>query len=135
MQRSDDLTRSTEVRLAVPAAPEFVRLVRLTAADVAARAGFSLDEIDDLRMAVDELCFALTGLEGRDGVLDLTFGLRPDEVVLEGVGHFADPPPSTEPGPSTAIRSQILAAVLDEHRLDPDGTRPSFGGRKRRAVA
>ncbi|MGH2686700.1 MAG: hypothetical protein ACRDJP_14645 [Actinomycetota bacterium] len=134
MQRSHDLTRSAEVRLAVPAAPQFVRLIRLAAADIATRAGFSLDEIDDLRMAVDELCFALTGLEGRDGELAVTFWLSGDEVVVEGVGRFAVPAGFTDANPHISIRSQILTSVLDEHQIDPAGTPPCFRGRKRRAV-
>jgi serine/threonine-protein kinase RsbW len=135
MQRSQDLTRNAEVRLAVPAAPQFVRLVRLAAADIATRAGFSLDEIDDLRMAVDELCFALTGVDGCAGELAVTFWLAGDEVVVEGVGRFAIPGPPPDGNPQTAIRSQILSSVLDEHRIDPAGTPPSFWGRKRRAAA
>ena len=135
MQGSQDLTRSAEVRLAVPAAPQFVRLVRLAAADIATRAGFSLDEIDDLRMAVDELCFALTGADGCAGELAVTFWLAGDEVVVEGVGRFAAPTGSPDTNPHLAIRAQILTSVLDEHHIDVVGTPPSFRGRKRRAGA
>ena len=133
MQRSYDLTRNAEVRLAVPAAPQFVRLVRLAAADIATRAGFSLDEIEDLRMAVDELCFALTGLDGRPGELEVTFGLSGDEVVVEGVGRFGAAVP-LDANPHTGIRSQILSSVLDDHHIDAAGTPPWFQGRKRRAA-
>jgi len=115
--------------------PQFVRLVRLAAADIATRAGFSLDEIDDLRMAVDELCFALTGVDGRDGELAITFWLAGDEVVVEGVGRFAVPAAPDAPNPHTSIRAQILTSVLDEHQIDAVGTPPSFRGRKRRTTA
>ena len=124
-----------EVRLAVPAAPQFVRLVRLAAADVAARAAFSLDEIDDLRMAVDELCFALIGLEGREGELELSFALQGSEVLLEGIGRFADPGAPPESNPHASIREQILGSVLDDHAIDAAGAPPSFRGRKRRAAS
>jgi hypothetical protein len=133
MQRSQ-VTGNAEVRLAVPAAPHFVRLARLAAADVATRAGFSLDEIDDLRMAVDELCFALTGLEGRAGELELSFGLVGPEVVIEGVGRFHGAEPAPAPNPHDSIRAQILGQVLDEHHIDAAGDPPSFRGRKRRAA-
>jgi serine/threonine-protein kinase RsbW len=43
------------VRLTIPAALEFVRIARLTASGVASRLGFDIDEIEDLRVAVDEL--------------------------------------------------------------------------------
>ena len=41
--------------------PEFLRLARVTAAGLAGRLGFSFDEVEDLRLAIDELCFGLTG--------------------------------------------------------------------------
>jgi hypothetical protein len=135
MQGARDVTRQAEVRLAVPAAPQFVRLVRLAAADIGARAGFGLDEIDDLRMAVDELCFALTGLEGRDGELELHFSLDGPEVLVEGVGRFSTPGAPPELNPHAVIRDQILGAVLDEHALDAAGSPPTFRGRKRRSGA
>ena len=134
MQGARDVTRFAEVRLAVPAAPQFVRLVRLAAADIGARAGFGLDEIDDLRMAVDELCFALTGLEGRDGELEVRFSLAGPEVVVDGTGRFTSATASTELNPHTVIRDQILGSVLDQHALDVDAEPPRFHGRKRRAA-
>jgi hypothetical protein len=135
MQGARDVTRFAEVRLAVPAAPQFVRLVRLAAADIGARAGFGLDEIDDLRMAVDELCFALTGLEGRDGEIEVRFALAGPEVILDGSGRFTTPGAPTELSPHTVIRDQILGSVLDEHAIEADAVPPTFHGRKRRADA
>jgi hypothetical protein len=52
------------VELAVPARPESLQLVRMSAAFVAARAGLGYDEVQDLRLAVDELCSSL--LDPRD---------------------------------------------------------------------
>ena len=69
--RHDAPGRDGDVRLVVPAAPEYLRLVRLTAAGLASRLGFTFDEVEDLRIAVDELCFHLLG--GADnGIVDRT---------------------------------------------------------------
>ena len=47
MQREQDdrLGTGGDVRLVVPAAPEYLRLVRLTAAALASRMGFTFDEV------------------------------------------------------------------------------------------
>lgn len=44
------------VRLAIPADKDFVILARSVAAHLGARLGMSVEDIDDLRLAVDEAC-------------------------------------------------------------------------------
>lgn len=72
------------VVLQIPARPENVRLARLTVAAVGARVGFGLDLLDDLRIAVDELCYCLMGGDGTSGDLVLTFFAVPDGLGVEG---------------------------------------------------
>jgi hypothetical protein len=57
------------IEVTIPGSVDLVALARFTAATVAARAGFDLDEIDDLRLAVDELSISF-------GPLDQTWSLR-----------------------------------------------------------
>ena len=47
---------SEAVELIIPVQSDLVVLARLTAATVASRAGFNVEEVEDLRLAVDELC-------------------------------------------------------------------------------
>jgi serine/threonine-protein kinase RsbW len=111
-----------EVRLAVPAMPEFLRLARVTAAGLASRLGFSFDEVEDLRLAIDELCYGLTGSSGRDGTVQVRFLLGTDSLLVEGEGHF-----TSDVRPMLSELSKvILTALVDEHELGvgPDG--PTF---------
>ncbi|NUR59461.1 MAG: ATP-binding protein [Catenulispora sp.] len=48
--------RADPVRLVIPADPDFVVLVRSTAAHLGVRIGLSVAEIEDFRLAVDEAC-------------------------------------------------------------------------------
>ena len=120
-----------EVRLAVPATPEFLRLARLAASGLASRMGFSYDEVDDLRLAVDELCFALIGGKGRQGSVLLRYAIVDGALEVEGTGSFG----SADPDPVLPeLSSQILTALVDEHQVfrDGDGS-PGFRLLKRRA--
>lgn len=119
-----------EVRLEVPASPEFLRVARMMAAGVASRLGFTLDEVDDLRIAIDELCFALVGRAGRPGTVAIRYVMGSDGLTVQGAGHFADR--ANEEPRLSPMSLQILRAVTDECEVDggPDG--PSFRLLKRR---
>jgi anti-sigma regulatory factor (Ser/Thr protein kinase) len=119
-----------EVRLTMPAVPQLLRVARLTAAGLAGRLGFNFDEIEDVKIAVDELCFALVGTKGRDGDLTVTYRLLPDALEIEGHGAFGASHPETAP---SELSAQILAAVVDEHELTRDGDQLRFRLRKQRA--
>ena len=75
-----------EVELRIPATASYLRLARLAAADVAARAGWNYEDIDDLRIAVDELCYAI-GAGSDSGWLTLTYAARDGHIEVEGRGR------------------------------------------------
>jgi serine/threonine-protein kinase RsbW len=115
-------TTDDEVRLVVPAMPEYLRLARVTAAGLASRLGFSFDEVEDLRLAIDELCFGLTGSAGREGTVSIRFVLGTDELLVEGEGRF-----STEvPVALSELSEVILEALVDEHDLHEGVSGPVF---------
>jgi hypothetical protein len=122
-----------EVRLTMPATPQLLRVARLTAAGLAGRLGFSVDEIEDVKIAVDELCFALVGSKGRPGSLTLTYRLGNHALTIDGEGVFTSVV-GESPAPSE-LSAQILAAVVDEHEFTRDGNIMRFRLVKRRLVA
>jgi serine/threonine-protein kinase RsbW len=120
-----------EVRLSVPATPEFLRLARVTATGLASRLGFTYDQVEDLRLAIDELCFALIGSKGKVGTVALHYVVAPDGLEVVGTGHFED---DTSSGPTlNEFSQQILGALVDEYGVarDSDG-KPTFRLTKRR---
>jgi anti-sigma regulatory factor (Ser/Thr protein kinase) len=117
-----------EVRLSMPASPQLLRVARLTAAGLAGRLGFSFDEIEDVKIAVDELCFAVVGSKGREGTLTLRYLLQADSLTIEGAGP-SDGGPAPE---QSEFSSQILNAVVDEHALSREGNELRFRLLKRR---
>ncbi|MGH9056480.1 MAG: hypothetical protein ACRDYY_11565 [Acidimicrobiales bacterium] len=123
------MAKTDEVRLLVPAVPEYMRLARVTAAGLAGRLGFSYDEVEDLRLAIDELCFGLTGPTGRHGTVELRYLVEEVTLVVEGQGHFAD---DLTPIGLTDLSKTILGALVDEHVLDSGPLGPRFRLVKRR---
>jgi serine/threonine-protein kinase RsbW len=105
----------TQIQLAIPGSPDFLRLARLAAADVGSRVGMTFEDLEDLRIAVDELSYAITG--GRpESTLNLVFTLG--DAVIEVEGTSADEGGSFAP---TELARTIVAAVVDEYQLEAAG--------------
>ncbi|MDQ6697370.1 MAG: hypothetical protein M3Z46_07935 [Actinomycetota bacterium] len=101
-----------EIRLGVPAAPEYARIARLTVAGLATRLGFSYDEVEDLRIAVGEACSVLIA-ERPDGRLEVVYRLGSDAMEVEATADRA-----VRQANGTGLSEQILDAVVDDHRID-----------------
>ena len=102
------------IRLTVPAALEYVRIVRLTASGVASRLGFDVEEIEDLRVAVDELASLV--VESADGGdLSVQFAVQDNTLRIEGDALLAAG--RADNARVDDLTAQILAAVVDEWDL------------------
>jgi serine/threonine-protein kinase RsbW len=121
------------VELSIPVRADLVVLARLTAATVASRASFDVEEIEDLRLAVDELCVSLVS-EGSEGRLALRF-VRGDEDIEVSCTYLAgsDPDGTAMSISSDGLSARILDALVDEHGRDGDGGQERIWLRKRRA--
>ena len=73
------------VELTVPAESAYLAVVRTATAGLAARLSYSLDEIEDLRIAVDEACVMLLSLPGpraTESALTCRFAVLPDGLEV-----------------------------------------------------
>jgi anti-sigma regulatory factor (Ser/Thr protein kinase) len=113
------------VSLVIPATPDFLRLARLTCADIGSRAGFDVEEIDDLRMGVNELCHQAIG-QGSAGSVALEFAIGPERVVVTGRAT------GTAAKGDNAFTEAILRTVADAHEFVEDGDVRRFRLEKKR---
>jgi serine/threonine-protein kinase RsbW len=125
----------SDVTVSVPARPEFVHVLRSVIASVAARADLTYDQIDDLRLAVDEACAQLLTLRGTPGALLLRVraleggGLEiVASIDIEGVAW----PPA---GAERTLTWQVLSALADEARFEQTDGHPALRLTKRRVPA
>ena len=122
--------RGEQVRLTMPATPQLLRVARLTAAGLASRLGFSLDEVEDLKIAVDELCYGIVGNKGGEGSLTLDYRLEGDGLIIEGT---SDSPVPERHEATGELSELILSAVVDDYELHHDHGVVRFRLLKRRA--
>jgi len=106
------------IQLIAPAERGSVRLARILAAGVAADAGLSIDDTEDLRIAVSELVALLVdGLDEPDLSIEVDFSRDPGEVVVEGHRPAVAGRPD-DSGDVDDLALEILRVVVDDHTFD-----------------
>lgn len=70
------------VELRIPSKAEWVAVARLTVAAIASRLDFSLDEIDDLKLAIAEACTNAIQRDPEGDLIDLVFEARSDALIV-----------------------------------------------------
>lgn len=99
------------VLLAVPASGAYLGVLRTATAGLAARLQFTLDEIEDLRIAVDEACAMLLAVTTEDGELSCRFTVTGDTLTVETTVRTASPRERL-PG-AESFAWQVLSALTD----------------------
>ena len=97
------------IDLAVPAQPEYVGLIRSTAAHIAAHANLTVDAIDDLRLAVDEAFAVLIAHKPEVGSVNIRFHLHPERLEVELTGPAGSPDPD-----KSSFAWTVLSALVHE---------------------
>jgi serine/threonine-protein kinase RsbW len=112
---------ATPVELTVPCDSRWMRLVRLTASGVAVACGLPLDETEDFRLVVDEVCGALMEACAPAAAVHIAFAIAARAITVEGSTR-ADPlrDPDEVRG---EVGRQILGVLASSHRLTRDGDR------------
>jgi serine/threonine-protein kinase RsbW len=85
-----------QVTVCMPAEGAYLSVLRTATAGLAARLDFTLDEIEDLRIAVDEACAMLLSQAVPGTSLDCTFTLGRDRmtITVSVLSQAARPPAS-----------------------------------------
>jgi serine/threonine-protein kinase RsbW len=111
--------QSSEVVLTVPAETSYVSLVRTAASAVCAQADFTLDALDDLKLAVDEACALAIAAAPAGADLAVTFVVLGHTVEVDLVSASAT---GTPIGTNTFAWT-VLTALVDsvETRMTDDG--------------
>jgi serine/threonine-protein kinase RsbW len=94
----DPLMPSTEhlgtVELRIPAKAEWVAVARLAVSAVANRLPFTLEELEDLKLALAEACTNCIAHTDGDDAIDITFDTSTDEVRITVRDHRRGKPES-----------------------------------------
>lgn len=109
--------KDERVELTVPAKGEFAKVARMTAAALASRMGMNFDDVDDVRMAVEEaFVYAVDGKRGA-GDVTLTFDVGDDAMSISVcVGDDIDAS-DEEVDRRASLATFILDSVCDRYEF------------------
>ncbi|HZP27917.1 MAG TPA: hypothetical protein VFC99_03105 [Acidimicrobiia bacterium] len=123
-----DGTAEGEVHLVVPPRSTYLRAVRLVAADAAGRAQLDVEETEDFRLAVDELCHAIMSTTDQSVVVSVT--VEEDTVVARGSARRR---PGGEPLRLNKLTERLVLALADTLSIDESADQVAFVVTKQRA--
>ncbi|MCW2817680.1 MAG: rsbW [Marmoricola sp.] len=111
------MSRRPDVELRLPAESAYVAVLRMTTAGLAARLDFTLDDIEDLRMAVGEACALVLDGSVPGGDLEAAFGLGDGSirVTISAQGASAGTPGIDSFG------WQVLTALTNDVTTSTEG--------------
>ena len=116
------MTESDRVELVVPARGEYARAVRMTAAELATRAGMDLDDVDDVRMAVEE-AFVFAAARVASDALTFSFTVAPGMIELRVGPLVCSAGEDDGPDRGELYARFILESICDEFEITgSDGT-------------
>lgn len=117
------------VELGVPARTAYVSVLRTTAAALAARLDFTLDEIEDLRIAVDEASALLLSQAIPNSQLTCRFELTGDELAVSVSVRSRNPCVPSRTSFAWTVLTALAGKV--ETSVDPDEQRATVTLTKR----
>ena len=108
-----------DVELRIPADSAYLAVLRTATAGLAARLDFTLDDIEDLRIAVDEACAMVLPQARENSDLTCTFDLASDRLTVAVTAECDSPSPPNRDG----FAWTVLAALTSEVAAEVDGDR------------
>jgi serine/threonine-protein kinase RsbW len=131
------ITAGRQVRLKIPARPEYITLCRLALTGLSRLQAFSDEQLADLKLALTEACSnSVRHAYGDEsgGFVEIVYELRPDRLVIEVTDEGAGFDPNA-PGADAADLAEgglgiaIIRAIADEVEI---GTQASGSGSRLR---
>lgn len=108
-----------EISVRFPAKPGYLYVSRLNASAIGTEAGLDVEELQDLRLAVNEAVgWLLLDADG-DGHVELQMGTSQGVVTIRGSRVHSGELPEREPD---ALVSAVLGATLDSYQVTKVGT-------------
>ena len=114
------------IKMEIPANPDYVSILRLTTSGIANKLGFSMDDIEDMKVAVSEACSNAVK-QSEDNKVSINFNLLNNgiqiEIIDNGKGYDVDSieTPDLSNPKEGGLGLFIIQTLMDEVSIDSKG--------------
>lgn len=111
------------IRMEINSNPEYVGIIRLTTSGIANKIGFSMDDIEDLKVAVSEACTNAIK-HSNDNMFNITFSILENGLTIEiqdnGKGYDVDnaAKPDLENPKENGLGLFIIQTLMDDVSIE-----------------
>ena len=114
------------IKMEIPANPDYVSILRLTTSGIANKLGFSMDDIEDMKVAVSEACSNAVK-HSEDNKVSINFNLLNNgiqiEIIDNGKGYDVDAigTPDLSNPKEGGLGLFIIQTLMDEVDIESKG--------------
>ena len=114
------------IKMEIPANPDYVSILRLTTSGIANKLGFSMDDIEDMKVAVSEACSNAVK-HSEDNKVIINFNLLNNgiqiEIIDNGKGYDVDSieTPDLSNPKEGGLGLFIIQTLMDEVNIESKG--------------
>ncbi len=105
------------IKIEIPAKPDYILAVRLAVSAVAERAGFDVEDIEDIKVATAEACMLMLGSHPDTIAINITLG-GGMYIGLDAMGELT----KNEADEAAELSRYLLEALVDDCTFQPEHT-------------
>ena len=101
------------IEIRIPAKPEYVLVVRLTASAITARVGLNIDDIEDFKVAIAEACISIINQKKKYKMLKIVFEIGNSIRVIVSGDEIANEDSEEEKTEEQDLSQYIIESLMD----------------------
>lgn len=115
-----------KIRLTIPKKSEYMSTIRLTTSALSNLKGFNVDEIEDLKVIISEVCtFFISNVESNSEPLDINYEIKGNNLIVE-VTDLNSGEISGENRTNSEMCIMIIESLADNYNFDLENKKIIF---------
>lgn len=101
------------IEICIPAKPEYVLVVRLTASAITTRVGLNIDDIEDFKVAIAEACISIINQKKKYKMLRIVFEIDNSIRVIVSGDEIINEDSKEEKSEKQDLSQYIIDSLMD----------------------